>query len=288
MHQKLQIINCTAIKHLVYSSLLAAVNIYTSHQTNVCITDVKIPLSLGRDDSCILYISGLALQLSKSENLQAMEIASGIVSHLSANCNKYFKIQIVTPGWIYLEVSHLILAAWLQRLASGRVEVGKENTHSPTPHSRTDVPLERLLQTPLFTVQYAHARCCSLVRLALQEGLIKFNERVSPRSHTTLNPIPWLNCDQMRLNHPASHRLISKLVQVVDNLEYPCAVNWEKAALDLSRAFETFWCKCRIWGEVKTDSLELAQARVGLVMATQSVLRFLLEEKLGIFALQEI
>ncbi|MHC5827514.1 MAG: DALR anticodon-binding domain-containing protein, partial [Nostoc sp.] len=134
----------------------------------------------------------------------------------------------------------------------------------------------------LFAVQYAHARCCSLVLLAHREGLIKLRKPVSNTSPAfwsviAPNPIPWLNCDgTLRLNHPDEHRLIAELVQVVDNIECPDvsgSVKWEKVALNLSQAFEKFWSNCRIWGEVKITSPEIAQARLGLLMATQSVLR---------------
>jgi hypothetical protein len=149
----------------------------------------------------------------------------------------------------------------------------------------------------LFPVQYAHARCCSLVLLAHREGLIKLREPVpnsSPSFWSIIspNPIPWLNSDgRLRLNHPDESRLIAELVEVVDNIECPDvrgSVKWEKAAVNLSQAFENFWCNCRIWGEVKIISPELAQARLGLLMATQSVLRFVLEENLGTFAPLEL
>ncbi|MEH2169395.1 MAG: DALR anticodon-binding domain-containing protein [Nostoc sp.] len=149
----------------------------------------------------------------------------------------------------------------------------------------------------LFAVEYAHARCCSLVLLAHREGLIKLREPVpntSPAFWDVIfpNPLPWLNCDGiLQLNHPDERRLIGELIQVVDNIECPDvsgSVKWEKVALNLSQAFEKFWSNCRIWGEVKITSPELAQARLGLLMATQSVLKFILEENLGVFAPLEL
>ncbi|MBE8968905.1 glutamate acetyltransferase, partial [Nostocales cyanobacterium LEGE 12452] len=158
-------------------------------------------------------------------------------------------------------------------------------------HSQCPVP------NSLFAVEYAHARCCSLVLLAHREGLIKLREPVpntSPAYWDVIspNPLPWLNCDGiLQLNHPDERRLIGELIQVVDNIECPDvsgSVKWEKVALNLSQAFEKFWSNCRIWGEVKITSPELAQARLGLLMATQSVLKFVLEENLGVFAPLEL
>ncbi|MBG1266740.1 DALR anticodon-binding domain-containing protein, partial [Nostoc sp. WHI] len=153
------------------------------------------------------------------------------------------------------------------------------------------------MSNSLFAVQYAHARCCSLVLLAHREGLIKLRQPVANTSPVfwdviSPKPLPWLNCDGvLRLNHPDECRLIGELIQVIDNTECPNingSVKLEKVALNLSQAFEKFWCNCRIWGEVKITSLELAQARLGLLMVTQSVLKYVLEENLGVFAPLEL
>ncbi|KAB8318111.1 glutamate acetyltransferase [Tolypothrix campylonemoides VB511288] len=333
MHKSLLVSKYTAIKQLIYSILDTSLSIYTKNRLIICTTYKNIPLSQGRDENKIIYISGIALQISKSEKFPAMEIANGIVSHISANYDQDFKIQIVSPGWIHLEVTHPLLAAWLQNLALGtagqinsKFKISPADTlrvsetppkeaqnsklklspSSPSlPHSLTpsspSLP-HSLTPSSSFTAQYAHARCCSLVRLAIVEGLIQQgepNQEDSESSKQRLlssilmpNPIPWLNCDEkLRFHHPASYRLINELVRVVDSLAFPNlggSLNWEKAATSLSRAFETFWSKCRIFGEVKTASPELAQARIGLVLATQSVLKFLLEEKLGMIAPYEV
>ncbi|WP_366931711.1 DALR anticodon-binding domain-containing protein [Nostoc sp. NOS(2021)] len=226
-----------------------------------------------------------------------MELASAIASDISGICEDVFSIQIVPPGWIHFELTHSTLVTWLQSLAVG--SSGGEWEQGSRGAGEDEVTIDAPCPIPnsLFAVQHAHARCCSLVLLAHREGLIKLTEPVpnsSPAFWSVIapNPIPWLNCDGvLRLNHPDERRLIAQLVQVIDNIECPDVsgyIKWEKVALNLSQAFEKFWSNCRIWGEVKITSPELAQARLGLLMATQSVLRYVLEENLGVFAPLEL
>ncbi|MGI8502795.1 MAG: DALR anticodon-binding domain-containing protein [Hassallia sp.] len=290
MLQLIQVSNNTAIKQLIYSHLLSVLSIYTNTGSILNRDNHKIPLYKSRDANRILYISGVALQLSKSQNRDAIEIACAIASHISAKYGDEFIIEIVPPGYIHFVLTDPILASWLQRLVEGMGEMGGVGERG-----RGETLIEN--SSHFFAVQYAHARCCSLLRLAQQEKLIQLGDNNVNTSSAMFcvispNPIPWLNCDRkLRFSHSATKRLISELVQVVDDLELPSeggSVNWEKAALNLSQAFETFWCNCRIWGEVKITSPELSQARLGLVIVTQSVLKFLLEEKLGVFALVEL
>ena len=316
MHYKLPVSNYTSIKQLLYSYLIKSLSIDTYNTKNRCIKGEKIPLYKGRDDSRVFYTSGVSLRLSKSQNRKAMELASAIASDLSGICEDVFSIQIVPPGWINFELTHSTLATWLQSLVVGSSgEAGEQGSstslrdaaRSLLPRSGTATLSDRgaeetidarsPMPNSLFAVEYAHARCCSLVLLAHREGLIKLREPVpntSPAFWDIIfpNPLPWLNCDGiLRLNHPDERRLIGELIQVVDNIECPDvsgSVKWEKVALNLSQAFEKFWSNCRIWGEVKITSPELAQARLGLLMATQSVLRFVLEENLRVFAPLEL
>nr|WP_298914320.1 DALR anticodon-binding domain-containing protein [uncultured Nostoc sp.] len=310
MHYKLLVRKYTSIKQLLYSYLEKVISINTYKVENICVKDEKNHLYKDRDEGRVLYISSVALRLSKSQNRKAMELASAIASDLSKTCGDVFSVQIVPPGWIHFELTHSTLAAWLQSLAVGSLEgEGEQGTINAQYNSSLREAAPRRgcandaaqykcpMPNSLFAVQYAHARCCSLVLMAHREGLIKLREPVpntSPAFWSVIfpNPLPWLNCDRtLRLNHPGERRLIAELVQVIDNIECPDvsgSVKWEKVALNLSQAFENFWSNCRIWGEVKITSPELAQARLGLLMATQSVLRYVLEENLGVFAPLEL
>ncbi|MDZ8109361.1 MAG: DALR anticodon-binding domain-containing protein [Nostoc sp. DedQUE12a] len=243
--------------------------------------------------------------MSNSQNRETIEVASAIALHLSATCGDVFNVQIVPPGCIHFELTDSALAGWLQRLVGEwgdeQESTGQElfpcpqHRPAPLPLSMPNAPCP--MPHALFPIQYTHARCCSLVLLAHRERLIQLREPLgnsSPSFWSVIspNPIPWLNYDgKLLLNHPDERRLISELVGVVDNIECPDirgSVKWEKAAFNLSQAFEDFWRNCRIWGEVKIMSPKLAQARLGLLMATQSVLKFVLEEKLKIFAPLEL
>ncbi|MBD2340883.1 glutamate acetyltransferase [Calothrix sp. FACHB-156] len=302
VHFNLLVSKYTAIKRLIYSHLWKSLSVYTWNTELDSIKDAKFPLYKGRDDKRILYISGVALKLEKSQNQKSLDIAQSIAANLSELDGDVFRIEIVPPGWIHLELTHSALAAWLQNLPMGIFRERKIASDKNLPINNSD---------SLFAVQYAHARCFSLLQQAHREGLIQLQEvlldtdnNIAQQKTSLSNlapaylsvscptPIPWLDSEQkLRLNHLAEGHLIGELVQVVDDLEcHPInsTVNWAKAALNLSQAFENFWRECRIWGKVKTTSPELAQARLGLLMVTQSVFRFLLEEKLGLFAPREL
>ena len=299
MHQKLLLSNYTSLRQLVCSYLIKSLSIDTYDIEDICIKDEKIHLYKDRDNNKVLYISGIALRLSKSQNRKAMELASAIASDLSGICEDVFSIQIVPPGLIHFELTHSTLATWLQNLAVGSLGGEREQKSREQGAGEDQGTIDAPCPMPnsLFAVQYAHARCCSLVLLAHREGLIKLRQPVPNTSPVfwdviSPKPMPWLNRDGvLRLNHPDERRLIGELIQVIDNTECPDingSVKLEKAALNLSQAFEKFWCNCRIWGEVKITSLELAQARLGLLMVTQSVLKCVLEENLGVFAPLEL
>jgi len=290
-----------AIKQVVLSLLQAVLGLYIPDTSVLHQQARHISLHRAKDCNRVLYISGIAFQLSQLRNIPALEIASALSSKLvvdiaplvggiiAVNLLQKFTVQVVPPGWIHLEVTEPAIAAWLQHLVSPpQIQNWSKEEHCQLTLNDTSC---------LFAVQYAHARCCSLLQMAHREKLITVKEPLDTSRAVFLavapDPIPWLNSDQkLRCCHLAERALIAQLVGTLDELYCPCTsrqpINWEKVALNLSQAFQSFYSCCRIWGEVKIQTLALAQVRLGLVMATQGVLRLLLQDRLGIAAPLEL
>ena len=258
-----------------------------------------ISLYQAKGCSRFLYISPIAFHLSKVKKIPALEIANAIALLLDSQveycCRQptsanllQFTFEVVPPGWIHIEVTQPMLAAWLQQLIiyPPQLQNCREEYYQL---SQTD-------SYRLFAAQYAHARCCSLLQMAHREKLITLKELPETSSAVFLpvapSPIPWLNDQKLRYFHPAERALISQLLATLDDFYCSgtsCQLKiWEKSALNLSQIFQTFYSCCRIWGEVKMQTLELSQARLGLVMATQISLRLLLQDKLGVPAPVEL
>ena len=250
----------------------------------------EIPLNRSKDCTRAIYLSAIALKLTKVWQQPPPSIAAQLAESLAALCSPDFAVEVSPPSILQFELTDTGAAVWLQRLAQTALLVPKSQI-LPNP-----VEADRL-----FPIQYSHARCCSLLRMAHRDRLISIAHPDPPAtpqiwSLAAPNPIPWHNSSgQLRLVHPAERSLISQQFAVLDSLDPILGVsnrekpvNYLKIANSLSEAFQIFYSQCRIWGEVKTETPELAQARLGLVLATQSLLRFLLVNLLNAAAPLEL
>lgn len=241
----------------------------------MALTPETIPLHRLPDDRDILYRSAIALKLAAAWQLDANELANRLSIALRSQLGSSdFTIQVVSPGWLDLRLSPGGLAKWLQQ----RLESKEGEETQPQ-------PIQSALR--LFPVQYAHARCCSLLFLAHQQGLIRLqapDARPFSWQFAEPNPIPWLESEtqRLRLAHPAERTAIAQIIDLHDELSEAKPRPWDKHALALSAGFERFYSDCRIWGEVKAQTPQLAQARLGLLAVMGATLRSLLVNRLGI------
>ncbi|HEY9876794.1 MAG TPA: DALR anticodon-binding domain-containing protein [Candidatus Obscuribacterales bacterium] len=307
-----------AIRQLLLNRLQAAISLYTK-TLSIGVDDLTRtagikpePIPLYRLEDDLVYKSAIALQIASLYRLPALEIATKLADYLSLSGQESADqpvlnliIKVVNPGWIYFQLTDQAIATWLQHLiqtppnllTQGDFENRGEGETVPDSHAQ--------ITLSIFPVQYAHARCCSILRLGHQQGIIRLSNHTQKHSWRVFepNPILLLNAaGQLHLVHPAERRLITHLLGVLDALSassqatrsgFPCPSgayeqNFVKLGYSLSDAMLNFYRCCRIWGEVQTQTPHLAQVRLGLVKISQSFLWLILQDRLGVLAPLEL
>ena len=141
-----------------------------------------LPIYQVKDQTKFLYVSALAFRLSKwwqwpiADTVFALSTQLQALGKLSqADPRQDFALEVVSSGSIYFQLSDLGVAAWLEYLIQTlpQVEVTEAIAQVKVKSNNSSVCL--------FPVQYAHARCCSLLRLAHREGIIQNWENLTPQ-----------------------------------------------------------------------------------------------------------
>ena len=250
-----------------------------------------IPVKQVRDCRGVIYKSAIALKLFPVLHKPAIYIATELAKYcreiMSLEGKKdgvNFEVEVISSGIIYLKLTDLSIANWLSYLISIPLQ-------SKKPKFQVNVDHKSAETINLLPIQYTHARCCSLLRMGERDHLITLAP-TTPENYSqfclilTPDPIPWQKSNgKLQFLHHAEYELIAEIASTLDYIycvsRTKKSINWEKIANSLNTAFQTFYCQCRIWGKVKVETPRLAKARLGLVLATQSLLKFLLEKRLG-------
>jgi len=167
-------------------------------------------------------------------------------------------------------------------------EVGTDATRFLLMQRSADVTLDFDLElakaqnseNPVFYVQYAHARICSIFRNAADV--------------TRYDASAWSDADLSVLEAPEERSLLLKLLSYPDELSF-AAKQREPHRLatygqELAAQFHSFYKQCRVLfekdekQEVTEAEIALSLARLNLVKGTQIVLRNLLVDVFGISA----
>jgi arginyl-tRNA synthetase len=143
-------------------------------------------------------------------------------------------------------------------------EVGEDVTRyfflmrSPNTHLEFDLDLakEASEKNPVFYLQYAHARICSIMRKAEETGLSTGGA-----------------ADLTLLEHPSEQALIKSMMDLPASIELAAQLREPHRLAnylrDVAVAFTQFYGNCRIIGE----DTDLAEARLALAHAARLVLR---------------
>jgi len=117
-------------------------------------------------------------------------------------------------------------------------------------------------ENPVYYVQYAHARCCSILRLAAERGVAAEESQAADL-----------------LRHPAEQALIRRLIAlpdvIADAAERHATHELPRYAMEVASLFSQFYRDCHVLSDEPAEAA-ISSARLALVDATRQVLANLL------------
>ncbi len=282
-------LNRPSLRRLLQDYVFAALK---DLAVSLTLTPEAIPLYRYQQSHQIVYRCAIAFQLANHSSSSATAIARqlrqqllGLSFSLAEQPLIEFTLEVADKGWLDFSLGDRALALWLQHL----------------PHllpADSFAEKSQLLSSQVlnpFLSQYAHARCCSLLRLGHRERLIQLLDPTFSQpiwQWQSPNPIPWCHKDLdnhcLQLVHSAESRLINQLLEVTEQLESSRTSHSLKLATALSQAMLNCDRYCRIFGAIAQENPTLAQARLGLIALSQRLLQALLLSQLGIESLTDL
>lgn len=184
---------------------------------------------------------------------------------------------LLDSGWLNFYLDSKTLVVWLNKLLN-QIQVKQRSLDVINVHN--NISTARLL-----SVQYIHARCCSLLRLGAREKLITLQDNLAQSEVLWQSPvaISWLDQEQnLWLSELSEYDLLRQLLFVTDIFTNTVEQDWTEIAMCLSKATTIFFAECRFLGEIKQKYPAKAIARLGLIAIVQYWLELILTEKLNL------
>lgn len=120
-----------------------------------------------------------------------------------------------------------------------------------------DLAVEQTNNNPVFYVQYAHARICSIIRLLAEQGK-------PVKSASEIN--------KELLSAPSELNLLRQIAELPDEIKASAETlepsKLTRYSMDLANAFHSFYNECR----VNVEDIELANARLKLIDCARTAL----------------
>lgn len=249
---------------------------------------------------CQLPVAAIAVDVTNVLHQLLQEQKLDSLNHLlplplPTQAFQYLQVQATPTGLIQIDWTDAAIAQWLDFLIQPCSDLPATLTAQsetlPDEKALIKQPPEPALDHPSsFALQHAHARCCSLLRLAHHQGMIALNR---PTDHPVLwqflqpRAVPWLTASaQLQLTDAVDRSLISHLLTAFEASLSPLSQSSQnlilRVAAELSQAFDQCHRRHQLWATRQNSEGTIAY--LGLLLATQRVLQQFLVMRLHIYA----
>ncbi len=232
----------------------------------------------------ITYRCTVAFELASRSSYPAIVIAEEIFELIKQTCSCLlmeneqitiehysdipcigFILKLIEPGWLEFTLDDKYLFLWLQNQ-----DISQLLTHCTTYDSKS--------YDSLYIVQYAYLRCCHLIHLAKEQGITAKLNVKSLNNEKALNKERYIfsydmEFEELLLNSHTERQLISQIFMMLDSEMHKCKEDNTKQILILSYCLLEFERSCRIFSSKELESMKKLQARLNLIIITQSLLQ---------------
>lgn len=241
------------------------------------------------------YVSTIARRIATKFGLTPQEFCQNLqipVATVPSDrvCDLELDCWYTAAGYIYFEITPMEIARWLAYIRDLPVDIcGNLDRSAPPTSASVDVAI------------YAHARCCSVLKLAQQQKLIDLNDGWKISKFQCSIDLAKSTQDRLgdrltsNLELDVERQLIQSLMAILDAIHHlngrsveRKSPNWQQLTILLARRWLEFYRHCRIFGDLQRQNPHLAAARCGLTEISRRYLQLLLENYLGVIALEEL
>ena len=245
--------------------------------------------------SSLVYCCAIAFPLANLCGLTSLQVAQELVAGLVVNSSNsleelklQFTVKVIKNGLVEFSLRDCSIGNWLD-LVRDKLKVVE-----------ADREVEEIAgDFNFFPLQYVYERCCSLLHLGAEEGLIKltyddfsdsiysntppgFREKL-PQTWSIVNSNPFQYYSEPNNNYfyqAAELNLLRQISSITDyhfslirnEISCPDLAVWFQLHFNLSDACLQLLAACPIFGSVAHHNPDLASARLGLIAIVQCYL----------------
>jgi len=212
-------------------------NLFRQIHTNIPNVDSKIKVSFTRRQ--LSYRTFLPRQLNVNEKDILCYLQKSNTTSPSLN----FKVNNDSLGYLDFILNGHSFNLWLNNL----------------PEKIKQLEIIPLNEEPNFILHYTHARCQSLLRLGIEEKIIKKELDLTQR-------------DWLQLNSNWEKKLLWQLLEITDNfIDHNSLLRFAEVILEYER-------NCQIWGDIKKNQPSLSVNRLAIIALASFILNFLVKK----------
>lgn len=234
----------------------------------------NISLFLTNDCQSWIYktpvLQQLNISLTVNNSLSLEKISKLFNDYYSGS---HLVSEVSHNHWLMIKVGDSILSQWLNEISKIRqVEILRKND----PQVRKKEKQEEVK----FIYYNTHARCCSILKSANEQNLIKLNNIEFKYNQWQWEKPELVDYQCLDLYDSYEGKLVRELVRIVDKMEGN-KLNYRTTLESLSEGILNVERGCRIWGEVLKKKKNLSLARLGLIAIALKYYQFLIQGLFG-------